>query len=250
MALHTLGGGRLRTLLALAACLVALPSRSAEGQAVSTPPSPQIVTTAMGEATVVPDRATISFSVETRAQTAAVAATQNARRVQAVISALRGKGVEAEQITSAGYHVGPDERYDDGQRRVIGYIARNGVTVQVTRIESIGTLIDAALGAGANLVSGLRLHSSRYEEVRRTALEQAIVRARADAEAMARAAGGSLGDPLEMSTVDAGHPRPLMEMADMRVALTGGAAETPIAVGEQKVTVSVMTRWHFLPARR
>lgn len=218
-------------------------------QAASSPPS-QIVTTATGEATVVPDRGMITFAVETRASTAAAAAAENARRQKRVIDALRAKGVAAERISTSGYSVSPDERFDDGQRRVVGYIARNAVVVDVHQIDQVGSLIDNALGAGANMVSGLRFYSTRFEEVRRSALQQAIERARGDAEVIAKAAGGTVGEALELSTNDAGMPRPMMEYADMRMASVNAAPETPINIGEQKVTVSVTTRWQFVPGRR
>ena len=120
--------------------------------------------------------------------------------------------------------------------------------MDIEKIDQVGSLIDAALGAGANLVSGLRFYSSRFEEVRRTALEQAIGKARADAESMAKAAGGSLGTALEIMTNDVGEPRPVMFEAAMMSA-RGAAPETPIAVGEEKVRVTVTVRWQFVTGR-
>ena len=239
-----------RDLLAVGALLLAAPVLcSLQAQAAMVAP-PQIVTTASGEATVIPDRGVITFAVETRASTAAAAAGDNARRQKRVIDAIRARGVAAERISTSGYSVLPDERYDDGQRRVVGYIARNAVVVDVHQIDQVGTLIDTALGAGSNMVSGLRFYSTRFEEVRRSALQQAIERARGDAEVIARAAGGSIGEALELSTNEAGTPRPMMEYADARLASANAAPDTPISVGEQKVTVSVTTRWQFVPGRR
>lgn len=105
----------------------------AEGQNVSPSPPPQIVTTASDEATVTPDQATIVFTVETRVATAAVAAAENARRQRGVIDAIRRKGVAADDITTAGYSVSTDDRYDHGQRKVVGYIARNSVLVDIRK---------------------------------------------------------------------------------------------------------------------
>ena len=241
-----------RGLLAAATLVLLSPlARPMRAQASSQPSlPPQIVTTASGEATVVPDRGVITFAVETRASTAAAAAAENARRQKRVIDTLRTKGVPADRISTAGFSVLPDERYDDGQRRVVGYIARNAVVVDVHEIAQVGGLIDAALGAGSNVVSGLRFYSTRYEEVRRAALQQAVERARADAEVIAKAAGGTVGDPIELVTNEAGMPRPMMEYADARLATASAAPETPVSVGEQKVMVSVTTRWQFVGGRR
>jgi uncharacterized protein len=231
-----------------AALMLVVPILAAESQSPISPAPSQVVTTATGEATVIPDRATITFAVETRAATAAIAATENARRQRAVIDAIHAKGIAAADVKSAGYSVTTDDRYDSGQRKVVGYIARNSVLVDVSKVDQIGGLIDAALSAGANLVSGLRFYSSKFEEVRRVALEQAVMKARADAEVMAKAAGGSLGNALEIVTNDAGSPRPVMYEAAMQMRASAGP-ETPIAVGEEKVSVTVTIRWQFIVAR-
>lgn len=209
---------------------------------------PQIVTTATGEATTIPDRGVVYFAVETRASTAAAAGAENARRQTAVIAAIRARGIDPEQITTSGYSVGPEERYDSGQRKLVGYIARNSVVVDVHRIDLLGSLIDATLAAGANSIGGLRMYSTKYETARRSALESAVAKAKEDAAVMASAAGGTLGDPLEISTSELGLPRPMYDvMLSSRAA--AAAPETPVAVGEQKVTVSVSTRWIFIPRR-
>src|SRR5690349_7479638 len=163
-------------------------------------PVPQISTSANGESRVQPDRATIMFAVETRAQTAARAGTDNAKRQKAVIDSLRKQGIGEGQISTTGYSVAPEMRYDGKQPQVVGYVARNTVRVEVAKIDQVGTLIDVALGAGANVVSSLRFYSSKAEDARKAALADAVTKARNDAEAMAKAAGGSLGTLLELST--------------------------------------------------
>lgn len=236
----------------LAGFLTLTPSIAMSQSTVSSPS--QVTATGVGEATVVPDRGVIYFSVETRSANAASAGVENARTQTAVIAAIRSLGVLAEQITTSGYSVSPNEKYENnGQRKILGYIARNSVVVDVRKLEQVGALIDAALGAGANTVGGLRYYSTKFESIRRSALENAVARAKADAEVMARAAGGSLGAPIEISVNDAGFPRPGLQ----EVVLTGAAyramadaaPETPVVVGEQKVTVVVTTRWLFVSGR-
>ncbi len=207
----------------------------------------QIVTTATGEATLVPDRGHITFAVEQRAATAAAAGSANARLQGAVIAALRAKGVQAEHITTSGYSVLPDEQYPKGERKVVGYIARNSVIVDVQRIDQVGALIDAALAAGANSIGGLRYYSTQFESVRRMALERAVTKARADAEVMAKAAGGTLGTPLEITAHAAGVPRMMGDFVVTSARAMSAEASTPVEVGEQTVTVTVTARWGYRP---
>ena len=104
------------------------------------PIPPQISTSATGEARVQPDRATILFAVETRAQTAARAGSDNARRQQAVLDTLRKLGLASGQLSTTGYSVAPEMRHD-GKQQVVGYVARNMVQVDVRRIDQVGALI-------------------------------------------------------------------------------------------------------------
>lgn len=223
---------------------LALASSLAAQQPV--PQQPQISTSVNGEAKVQPDRATIIFAVETRATTAAKAGADNAKRQKAVLDTLKKLGLAEGQLSTAGYSVAPEMRYDGKQPQVVGYVARNSVVADIRRIDQVGSLIDAALGSGSNVVSSLRFYSSKAEDARRTALADAVAKARSDAEAMARAAGGSLGTLLELAT--SAQPRMYgPEMAMARVA--SDAVETPIEAGEQTVSVFVSARWAFVPGR-
>ena len=239
----------MRRLVSVALVAGSVGRLSAQGPVSAVSPAvPQISTTATGESKVQPDRATISFGVETRRPTAAQAGTDNARRQRAVLDTLKKLGLTDAQLSTAGYSVTPEMRYDTKQPQVTGYIARNIVQADVRRIEQVGTLIDAALGAGANVVNSLRFFSSRADEARRLALADAVGKARSDAEAMAKAAGGGLGPLIEMSTT--GPARPMYEEVAMARMAASDSAVTPIDPGEQTITVFVSARWTFLAAPR
>src|SRR5689334_23641286 len=209
--------------------------------------TPQIVVTGHGEVKVSPDRATIQIAVQTRALTASDAAAQNATKQQAVLSALKALGLTSDQLSTVNYQVYPEQRYEQGKDPVIsGYNVTNTIVADIRRLDQVGRVIDAALSHGANLISSLQFYSSNTEASRRSAIGTAIQSARADAEAAARAAGGSLGALLEINVTGftPPQPRPLM-MA--RVA--NAQAETPINPGEETLAIDVMTRWRFVPAR-
>jgi uncharacterized protein YggE len=207
-----------------------------------------IVTAATGEAQFVPDRAAVYIGVETRAATAAAAARDNAQRQRAVIDAVVAAGVSREQISTENYSVTPNTRYDQATQRssVIGYIVSNVVRVEVRRIDQVAGVLDAALAKGANQINSLDFFASNSDSARHAALTQGVARARADAETLARAAGGSLGALIELSTADAG-PRPMYRL-DVRSTMAA-AAPTPIEPGQQRVQVTVNARWRFTPGR-
>jgi len=225
---------------------------AAQAPVPTPPPPPQIVTNGEGEAQVTPDRARVHIAVETRGKTAAEAAAENARIQTAVIARLRALGIAAERITTVGFNVQPEYNRsrdpDVSQPRVIGYVARNTVRADVWRMDQVGPVIDASLAAGANSVGGLDMYSSREDAVRREALANAVNAARADAEAMAAAAGGRLGPLLELTSGGFYRPQPMVMRAAMEAQ--SQAADTPIAAGEQTVRANVMARWQFVSGPR
>jgi uncharacterized protein YggE len=209
-------------------------------------PIPQIAVTGRGEIKVSPDRATIQISVQTRASTAAAAAAENANRQQAVLAALRALGLGNDQLSTINYNVYPEQRYEQGKEPVIvAYNVTNTILADVRKLSQVGPVIDAALSHGANMISSLQFYASNTEAARRTAIAIAIEKARADAEAAAKAARGTLGTLLEIGigAYSPPPPRPMMMIAKQ------AQADTPINPGEETLAVEVSTRWRFIPAQ-
>ena len=230
------------------AAIAAATATLAFGQSASSaPPTPQIVTTGTGEVQLSPDRATVMLGVQSRATTVAQATADNSRRQRAIIDTLRALGLGSDQIATVNFSVSPEMQYLPNQSpKVTGYVVTNTVRASLRRIEDVGRTIDAALAKGANEVSGIEFTSSRADSARRAAISDAVAHARADAEVMARAAGGSLGQLLEL--VSGVEPiRPFeATMARARVA---AAAPTPIEPGQLTVSATVTARWAFVPSR-
>jgi uncharacterized protein len=211
---------------------------------------PQISVVGRGEIKVSPDRATIQISVQTRAVTAAAAAAENATKQQAVLAALKAVGLTDDQLSTINYNVYPEQRYEQGKEPVIvAYNVTNTILADVRKLSQVGPVIDAALAHGANMITSLQFYASNTEAARRSAIASAIDKARADAEAAARAAHGTLGSLLEVSvgSYSPPPPRPMM----MARAMAGGVAQsdTPINPGDETLSVDVSTRWRFLPAQ-
>jgi len=211
---------------------------------------PTIEVAGTGEATVTPDRALIYVGVQTKARTAALAGAENARLATAVLEAVRRAGIAREQIGTMNYNVNPSYRYyPDGRKpELTGYDASNTVRIEVRSLDLVGKVIDGALGAGANNISGMSFYASQMDATRRAALGAATTDARASAEAMASAAGGSLGTLISVTSQMNDGPRPILMQA---MAMRGKASDeaTPVvAPTEQTVNASVLGRWQFIPA--
>lgn len=209
---------------------------------------PHLSVSATGEAMAVPDRARISIGVQSRAATAAAAAAENARVQRAVLDTLRAMGFTAAQLTTQNYAVRPEmvRDRDSPSPRVEGYIVSNIVRVDIRELNRSGGVIDAAIAKGANQIHGVAPYHSNPEPLRRTALLDAVRNARADAQALAEAAGGTLGPLLELTTAGAARAGYEADFS-MDRAMMGGP--TPIVAGEQVVRAAVTARWAFIAGR-
>ena len=201
-----------------------------------------------GSVTVDPDRATMSFALETRGVGAADAASQNADIMDRVLAAVRAAGFPDLDLRTHGYSVRPE--YSSGNQRVreiVAYTALNNVTATTSDVDGVGRLIDLAIGSGANRVTSIGFYASDTEAARREALAEAVRHARSQAEVIAESLGHELGPALE---VRGGAQRPTPIMARATVAFEAQAAPTPIEAGGQTVSASVTVRFALGPERR
>jgi uncharacterized protein len=186
-----------------------------------------------GSVTTTPDTARMSAGVTTQAPNAAGAITANADAMAKVIAALKRAGVAAKDLQTEFVSVNP--RYDDNGQAIVGYSASNSVSAVVRELSKVGEVIDAAVAAGANNVSGPSLARDDQDKQYRDALEAAVANARQKATALAQAAGVSLGairslseSPQGMSpVVFGGYPSARLDAA------------TPIEPGTAEITASV-----------
>jgi uncharacterized protein YggE len=187
--------------------------------------------TVVGTAAVssVPDRAELSFGVESQGQTAKAALAANAAEMRKVIAAVKAAG--ATNVRTQSVSLSP--RYGEASE-VQAFVAVNTVSASIGDVAGAGALIDAAVGAGANQVYGPSLSRSDQAEQYRQALKDAVANARASAQVLAAAANLSLGRVTAIVEAGGGSQPPAYA-ADKAAALDS----TPIEPGTQQTTASV-----------
>ena len=197
-----------------------------------------------GMVSVEADRAHLSFAVETRRATAGDAAAQNADLMTRVLEAVRGSGVASLNVETFGYSLRPDYTRADGNMPpvIMAYVAANNIRVTFADISEVGRVLDTAIEAGANRVSGLSFSASNTAQAERDALTEAVGDARMQALTIAVALGHELGDALEVFHGSRPSAGPQYEMAQMR-------ASTPIEPSEQTVRATVTIRFALGPER-
>ena len=226
---------RLRTILVLAGVLLAASAIAGVaqprlGRAAAAATTKTITVTGNGSVTIVPDQAGFDFTVDTRAATAKTALAQNATAAAAVSAALKNAGVDAAQIQTSQVSLSPQT--NQAGTDVIGYAASTSVSVTST-IAKAGSLVDAAVAAGADGVSGPNLSLSDQDAQYRAALKLAVADAKAKAQTLADAGGLALGGV--QTIVEGGGQTPVV-FEQKAAATAGGVAIEP---GTQTVDATV-----------
>jgi uncharacterized protein len=216
---------------AVAAAIGALLGVSApsSGRSAAGDPTAGITVTGNGVVTTVPDRASLSFGVTTQAATAAATLAQNSDAMQKVIAALKTHGVADADLQTQSVSLSPRT---NPKGDIVGYVASNSVSATAA-VARAGELIDAAVAAGATDVSGPSFAASEQDTLYRQALKNAVSDARAKAQALASAAGVSLGSVTSIIEQSASPvPLPFTKTA-------AGTPSAPIEPGSQRVQASV-----------
>ena len=196
--------------------------------------SPDTVTTnGHGTITAVPDEATITAGVHTQASSAADALSANAtlmNRVVAALKAANGSDLQTQQVSLS------PQMNEQGQ--VTAYAADNSISAKA-KIEDAGGLVDAAVHAGANTVSGPSLDVSGRDALYRRALGKAVEDARAKAQALADAGGFGVGQVSSVAEQSANAPGPVFQAAVAK------SDATPIEPGTQDVSADVVVTFRI-----
>ena len=216
-------------LVVLAVVLGLAAAPVAAQEAARQPSARQITVIGSAEAQGVPDLATITAGVETRAETAAGALSANSEAMTAVLAALHGAGVARADVQTSQLSISPVyEPYREGTpeaQKVAGYEATNMVTVRVRDVAKLGATVDAVTTAGANRLYGIGFDVSEPKPLLDSAREKAVADARAKAELFAKAAGVTLGPVVRISEA-LNVPGPMVmraeAMADKAAPVEGG----------------------------
>ncbi len=198
---------------------------------------PSLVVAGRGEVRAAPDEATVRLGVLAQAATAGAAQQQANQAVTALLRAVRGLGVRQEQIRTSELSLSPvfaPVRPQTGAAgeepqgpRITGYQASNTVTVTLDKLDQVGAVVDAGLGAGANRLEGVAFGLRHDEAARHAAMHVRLV------------------EVVEVREEGTAVPQPRFEA--MRMSVAGTEAATPVSSGQVDVSAAVTVRYRIAP---
>lgn len=227
-------------------------SQAGTAQTPTTQPTPaqeeavrSVTVTGIGTAQAAPDTAFVIVGVQTEAEEASAALTENNDLMDQLITALTKSGIAREDIQTQFFQLYPQYQgptTPEGQPELSGYVAVNTVQVRAENLSDLGDLLDTAVEAGGNRIENVRFEISNQDALLEQAREEAFNNAREKAEQLAELAGAELGSIVSISESGVSQPFPL--------GLGGGAvaaeqAAVPIEPGSQTVSASLQVTWRL-----
>lgn len=229
---------RMLPVLILMAGVIAMPAfaqPAADPAAAST--GTLLSVSAQGEASRVPDIASMSVGVVSQAAEGEAAMGDNARRMTRVMAAIKAAGIADDDVQTTGVSLHPQYRHvRDEAPRVTGYEARNTVRIKVRDLSGLGDVLDTLAREGANQIHGPVFEIDEPEPVHDQARLAALAKAQERARTYADALGLQVRRIVSINEGGGGfHPMPMMAMARAADAVES----TPVAPGETTVSVNL-----------
>ena len=155
--------------------------------------------------------------------------------MDAVLEALKEQGVDEKDIQTSGFSVWTERPYGpEGPSDEVLYHVSNQVAVTIRDLDTVGTVLDAAIEAGANNIYGVTFNLADPSQVESEARKEAVADAQAKAQELATLNDVELGDVVSVSEVIGGGFR------GTALAAEGGrGGGGPIAPGELEVTLQL-----------
>lgn len=160
-----------------------------------------VYTGADGKFEAAPDTAVLSLNIAGQADTARAAYDAAAKQAEQARQILRNNGIDPKEAQVGYYSTQPMFDYKSSKRKVIGYRVTTSVTLKLKDFAKIGPITQQLADSDVGESQSLTYTLEKMDDAKSKAVEDAYHRARANADALARVAGRSVGE-LSYASVD------------------------------------------------
>jgi uncharacterized protein YggE len=190
-----------------------------------------------------PDTVLVQFNISAQEDKQQDANQKASRAAEQVRQLLRSNGLDPKDAQVGQFSVQPVYDYKNPKRKLVGYRVDTNISIKLKDFSKVGPitqgLSDMQDVTGDQSLSYLL---DDMEAAKIKAVEDALARARADAAAVARFSGRTLGE-LSYASVDTYEPSPIRPMMFAKQASAGPMAAPPpppptAEFGAQKITVT------------
>lgn len=203
------------------------------------PATDTITVSGMGTATLAPDIAHISFSVQNTAPAVADAQTATTKQTNAALAFIKEQGIAEKDVKTLSYNIAPQYTYPhSGVPTLTGYEVSETIQVTVRDLATTGALLEGVGKLGVQNVNGPNFALDDANAGTDAARADAINNAKQQANILAQQLGVRLGKIVNFSESSGGYPYPVMYGA-MDASKSSAVAAPQVPTGENTYNASV-----------
>jgi len=208
------------------ALLLSTSTLVAQAPTVNAPPN-TLFTGADGKFESAPDTALVQFNISAQADNAKAAYDLASKQSEQVRQILRDNAIDPKNAQINSYAIEPVYDWKNPKRKLIGYRASTSVTLKLKDFAKVGPITQQLADSAVSESQSITYTLDNMDVAKSKAVEDAYRRARASAEALAKAAGRNVGE-LSYASVDTyENVRPIMPMPRVMAMKAEAAAPAP-----------------------
>jgi uncharacterized protein YggE len=205
-----------------------------------------------GEASAVPDIATINFSVEAQGKTVEIAQNLMNTKVNQALAFLKNSNIDSKDIQTTNYNAYPEYSNQcigmypcvmkpNDAPQIVGYKVNENVTVKIRAVDTAGKIVDGLGASGITGISGPDFSVDKPEKMVAEAKQKAIDDAKEKAEVLAKQLGLHLGKIVRFSGDQGGTPMPMMYAQKSMDSMGGSVSSSAsLQTGQNKYNANVV----------
>lgn len=192
-----------------------------------------------GQLAAIPDIAVLRIGVQTTGDDLTTAQQENARLSQSFLDAIQQLGIT--DIKTFQYTIDRLYDYENGTRIDRGYSVRNIFEIRMQDLELVGTVIDTAVDAGANVVDFINFEVSALDMFYQQALNLAVRNAFQKAKSISLSLGTNINPIPTKITENSAPPIPFSATFSAREDMFA----TPVEPGDKQINASVTVEFIY-----
>lgn len=223
----------------------------------SIPATDTITVNGDGQATLPPDVARVSFTVENTAAAVVDAQTATTKQANAAIAFVKEQGIADKDVKTLSYSISPQYSYPNpcprgalcpdyysGTPKITGYQVSETIQVTVRELSAVGALLGGLGKLSVQNISGPAFALDDSTAGHDAARADAIANARVQAELLSGQLGVHLGKIVNFSESSGGYGGPVYNVG-MMSAKADGAPTPSVPAGENTYTASVSVTYEI-----
>jgi uncharacterized protein len=173
-----------------------------------------------------PDTAVVQFNISAQQDNSRAAYDQASKQAEQVRQILRSNGIEPAAAQLGYFSIEPVYDYRQAKRKLVAYRVNVNVSLKLKDFTKIAPIVQQLSDENVTDEQSISYTLADIDAAKTKAVEDAYRRARASAEAVARAGGRTLGE-LSYASVDALEFRPMPIQPMARMSAMAQAAPAP-----------------------